>query len=727
MASHAAPPIVRLSWALLVVVTACSGGEYSVVVRFDPPSLADETRRVEVSLVRDCASQSDTGEPAVSALSTLELRRDSTRGTLAPVEPGSYGLYARAWSADCRVIAAGCDTVELEAGGSGELIVTVRPVGGPGCGTGLTCDDGSCVGPDAGRDAAVDASRDAGPACVCAACAVCRSDGTCAPDHDSCGPGTYCDPTAGCVPGTECAGDGSECPDDGDVCTTERCDTTRDPPLCVRDPTPDGSACTTAGVSGQCRLGACCGGCWNGAACEAGDAVVACGTAGGDCASCADANPCTADQCDLGGVCANRPDDAASCPGGTCRGGACCTGCWDGTSCVAGDLDSACGAGGAACAACSPMAGCPPTFCSGGACAALGAIAIGIRDNSACAIAGDGSLWCWGDNPTGGLGLGDTTRRHAPTRVGRAGWTAIDHGGEHACGIQSDGSLWCWGENNEGEVGDGTTTDRRAPVRVGMDTTWTSVDAAFDHSCAIQAPGTLWCWGQGLTGVLGDGTRGVRTSPVRVGTEGDWRSVSARTAHTCGIRAAGTLWCWGTNQDGALGIGTAGGVYDTPQRVGTDSDWARVSAAGSLEPGTVGFTCAIKTDGSLWCWGDNSNAQLGLGGPGGDRAMPVRVGTDADWALVSGGYAHACAIKMDGSLWCWGRNNSGQIAPGGGTIDRPTRIGMGSSWTIVAAGFEQTCAIATDRTTWCWGDDGEGQLGDGPGDSSGAAPVQVCL
>jgi alpha-tubulin suppressor-like RCC1 family protein len=698
----------RLAWwwsvAAGLLAVGCDVGAYTVVVRFEPPELGADVRRVEVALVAACPSGGDGAAP-VDPISTAVIRRGTTSGALPAIDPGAYGLYARGWSSECEVVAAGCVLVELDAGGEDELVVTLGPVLGPGCPAEATCRDGECEGLDAGDlDAgAVDGALpdDAAPPCTCPDCATCSADGSCVPDHDSCGASAWCDVTRGCIFGVACP-DGSGCMDDGDACTAERCDDARDPPLCVADPAPDGVACTAGDGAGACRRGACCTGCWDGSTCVAGDEAAACGVAGETCVACAS---------------------------GDCRDGACCAGCWDGVMCRAGAEDGACGAMGGACAVCDASA-CPPTFCRGAACAPRGGSIIGIRGRNTCVIAPDGSLWGWGWNPTGALGLGDTMDRDRPERVGTASWVAVDSGGEHACGIQTDGSLWCWGENDDGELGIGMATGNRpSPQRAGTDTDWAQLEAGANYVCAVKAGGTLWCWGRGRRGQLGLGLTNQRSSPTQVGTDTDWAQVSARTNHTCATKTDGSLWCWGSNNAGELGFVTSLGSASTPQRVGTDRDWAHVSAGGTL--GTLpvgfvyGFTCAIKTDGSLWCWGENAAGQLGLGGAM-DRDTPTRVGADNDWTLVHTGAFHACAVKA-GALYCWGDNTDGQLGLSGGARDVPTRVGTDMDWATVGAAYQHTCAIKTDDSIWCWGTDTDGELGDGPTTGSGATARRSCL
>ncbi len=484
---------------LLACVALSCGGGYRVVVKFSPTDLASQVRRVEVSLVTTCNTAAiRTGQP-VAAIRTIDLTPSASGTGLGAVPPGSYGLYARGFDASCGVVAVGCMPVTLAAGGSGDQVVTVIGIAGPrGCPSGLLCADGSCLSPDAG---ARDGAEEAGPVCQCAACASCDCTGACVPDSTACPAGDYCDPTAGCMAGTPCPLDGGSCPDDGNPCTSNTCDTSRTPSICAPRPVGDGSSCSSGGAAGQCRSGECCTGCWFAGACMPGNTVAVCGTGGAICNACDDGDPCTTDTCTSAKACQSVPDDTATCPGGACHAGVCCTGCWDGSTCQAGTTNAVCGTGGGDCATCGG-ADCPSSRCTGGMCIARGAKALGAGPDHFCAVATDGSLWCWGSNAAGALGDGTTTERDAPVAVSSmsgpstATWTAVAGGGSFTCGLQTGGSVWCWGDNRSGQLGNGTTAGMSPfPAEVGTADGFLSVVSSYHGSCAIAADRLLECWG----------------------------------------------------------------------------------------------------------------------------------------------------------------------------------------------------------------------------------------
>lgn len=250
---------------------------------------------------------------------------------------------------------------------------------------------------------------------------------------------------------------------------------------------------------------------------------------------------------------------------------------------------------------------------------------------------------------------------------------------------------------------------------------YADIAAGGIHTLALKSDGTLWTWGADDWGQLGDGCTYASTcynhySPGQVGTDNTWSKVSAGTVHSVAIKSDGTLWSWGDNTSGQIGTGCADTscfYYSTPTQTTTDTKWASISAGGF-------FTVAIKTDGTLWAWGDNNSAQLGDGcvprSTCADKAIPTQIGTDTNWVAVAAGSNHVLALKANGTLWAWGNNSEGQIGNGLIGVDAyntaPAQIGNDTDWKTVAAGDMHSLAIKTNGTLWSWGGDDWGQLGD---------------
>src|SRR5689334_10063223 len=248
----------------------------------------------------------------------------------------------------------------------------------------------------------------------------------------------------------------------------------------------------------------------------------------------------------------------------------------------------------------------------------------------------------------------------ASARVPR--WLQVAAGGNFTCGIREGNTLWCWGAPDFGDLGTGAVSQKLRPQQIGKPTSgWVSVTAGSDHACALRRDTTLWCWGDNGEGEAGTGSPAdTVTRPHQVTTPAadGWASAAAGTGHTCAIRGDGTLWCWGFGPDGELGTG---GTADQglPQQVTTPAadGWAGVAAG-------AGHTCAVRADATLWCWGSGFFGQLGTGGIVG-QPLPQQVTTPAadGWTSVAAGGFFTCALRTH-ALWCWGDNDDGELGIG---------------------------------------------------------------
>lgn len=338
-------------------------------------------------------------------------------------------------------------------------------------------------------------------------------------------------------------------------------------------------------------------------------------------------------------------------------------------------------------------------------------MAAGLQNT--CAATADRDLHCWGANAEGQIGDGTVTPRPAPrlvTSFGRPAVVGVGHG--HACAPIGD-RLFCWGRNDRGQIGQASTTTPRylTPVAVMGLPSGAVEDIALgvQHGCAIVAA-RLYCWGANGSGQLGLGDLMDRSTPTEVtGLSDVPAQVSAFSNHTCVRGVSGTLDCFGEGGNGQLGTG---GRADepSPRRIATDV--LAVAAGGA-------HTCAIRVDGQVTCWGSDALGQVGNGGSIGapDVLSPVGPIALASPALqIAAGSAHTCVRTASGVL-CWGDNFAGQCGRDPALTDvvfAPTAVAGLGTVDEVGLGSSHTC-VRTGATVSCFGDNASGQLGLGAG------------
>ncbi|HSM04667.1 MAG TPA: cytochrome c peroxidase [Longimicrobiales bacterium] len=292
---------------------------------------------------------------------------------------------------------------------------------------------------------------------------------------------------------------------------------------------------------------------------------------------------------------------------------------------------------------------------------------------------------------------------------------SIAAGGAHTCAVSGRGSgvpngtVYCWGANDRGQLGIGTTSEnaRVLPVRIkgpapgGLEGEEEEVPffylaAGLAYTCGRSIHQEIHCWGGGAVG-------GGNLRPTRVGDGRTWDRLDGGDDHVCAIDGAERLFCWGTNDAGQVGGGSS--VVPGPREV-PGGPWAVVSAGGT-------HTCALTRVGAVWCWGANDAGQVGTGAPSSGSAVPVAVAPERRFVDVTAGARHTCAVDADGVAWCWGSNERGQLgrsllvvaSPVPEVVEGPPAL------RAVGAGDRHTCAATRELVAWCWGDNSFGQLG----------------
>jgi len=330
-------------------------------------------------------------------------------------------------------------------------------------------------------------------------------------------------------------------------------------------------------------------------------------------------------------------------------------------------------------------------------------------------------LFTFGLNTQGQLGHNSPANSHlsSPVQIPgatawKAGWGESNHDDGYSSGaIKTDGTLWTWGKNSFGVMGVNTpssnpTAAYSSPVQVGTDTTWSQLSMSGGMALAIKTDNTLWGWGGGGSGALGQNDVVSRSSPIQIpGTT--WSYVANSGSGGLALRTDGTLWAWGYSASGRLGL-NANVDYSSPVQV-PGTNWSKIAMRAAAAFG-------LKTDGTLWAWGDNDNGGLGL-----NAAAPVKQSSPTqipgtNWALISGRHRGGIATKTDGTLWVWGYGWDGGLgvpSVGENSISSPVQV-PGTTWPTSGEGkilgeYGFSGAIKTDGTLWMWGAGQYGQTG----------------
>lgn len=427
------------------------------------------------------------------------------------------------------------------------------------------------------------------------------------------------------------------------------------------------------------------------------------------------------------------------------------------------------------------------------------------------ALKKDGTVWTWGFNESGQLGDGSVADHATPYQVqGLAGVVKISASYAHTLALTKDGKVWSWGNNYYGEIGDGSGVQKRlVPVRAANLEGIVDIEAGELYSLATKKNGSIWAWGNNMYGQLGNGTKiaqitrtlvsgipfptdtippsvpgqlkttgktsatvvlsweestdnhavkeyliykggallttlgvdgksidsstGYTVTGLTAGTQYKFTvkakdyagnisassnevtattevslpiAVSAGANHTLALKSDGSVWAWGNNGSGQLGDGYLSSLLLPKQAI-------NVTSITAVSTGNA-FSLALKSDGTVWGWGQNTIGQLGNTALNPQQTNPKKIEAFDSVIAISAGSTHALALKSDGTVWAWGSNFNGEL--GNGTTNNlyvPTKISSLTNVKAISAGMFYSLALKTDGTVWAWGGNDNGQLGDG--------------
>ena len=268
--------------------------------------------------------------------------------------------------------------------------------------------------------------------------------------------------------------------------------------------------------------------------------------------------------------------------------------------------------------------------------------------------------------------------------------------------------LYSSGKGFLGILGTDSTANSSSPVQIGSETIWDAISANYDTAMATKTNGELYYWGSGTNGRSGTGVESPDpvSSPVQIGALTNWSTMTVMPETVAAVKTDGTLWSWGGNSYGEQGRNNTTSS-SSPSAVGSLTDWSVVDSG--LDPTVL----ALKTDGTIWSWGRN---QFGSAGQNNviEYSSPVQIGSGTDWAYIGKGAYTSGAIKTDGSLWMWGYGDDGGLGLNISqsiNVSSPTQVGALTTWSKIALGRGVALAIKTDGTLWAWGRNGGGSLG----------------
>ncbi len=302
----------------------------------------------------------------------------------------------------------------------------------------------------------------------------------------------------------------------------------------------------------------------------------------------------------------------------------------------------------------------------------------------------------------------------------RASFEVLSSSNGPTCGLTYQGEALCWGPNDQGQTGVGAVSDAQAnpmPVFGGMQ--FTSISTGQGHACAVATSAAAYCWGDNFVGQLGDGTDADKPSPGPVTGGITFESVAVGPSHSCGLDRSGNGYCWGAN-NGQLGNGgTNPGVITSPTAVAGGLTFSQLAAG-------LYHTCGIATGGAAYCWGWNDQGRLGDGNPTSYELSPVAVAGGLSFSSITVGWSHSCGLTADGSAYCWGVNNDGQLGDGT-TTDRlqPTAVVSGVFFQSINAQESRTCGVTASGEAYCWGDNYDDRLGTQTGANPQTSPALV--
>jgi alpha-tubulin suppressor-like RCC1 family protein len=304
-----------------------------------------------------------------------------------------------------------------------------------------------------------------------------------------------------------------------------------------------------------------------------------------------------------------------------------------------------------------------------------------IENNNRAVIQSDGTLWVWGYGGNGGNGQNNVVDYSSPVQIPGTQWSSLSNWGTKLA-TKTDGTLWGWGANGNGRLGLNDTVKRSSPTQIPGTQWGTSIKQSSqgnDHCGNIKTDGTLWHIGDNNKGSLGQNDQVQRSSPTQIpGTQ--WNKICMGQRHSLATKTDGTLWAWGEDGNGEMGVNTRSVNRSSPVQI-PGTQWDADSIDCSLYSNS-----ALKTDGTLWVWGYNSNGQFGLNDVI-SRSSPTQL-PGTQWTTVGGSLYYRALLKSDGTVWATGWNTNGGLGQND-TVKRSSPVQIpGTQWKFISKAYQ---------------------------------------
>lgn len=372
-----------------------------------------------------------------------------------------------------------------------------------------------------------------------------------------------------------------------------------------------------------------------------------------------------------------------------------------------------------------------------------------------CALDVQNQIWCWGRGHEGQLGFENPNRVFVPTKINHdpentgqnLSFIDLEVRDETGCAIDHNHQLWCWGNSEFDQLGINRRPFSRLAVKIDHrpfnnndPLLFKKVSPSTEHICGLSLNNKIWCWGNNVVGNLGNNSKVSSPVPQTIHSRNNLRftHLSSGRYNNCALSFEGELWCWGPDYGGKLGNKDKGASI-IPERIpivinppeeesltcnlndgNCSSNYTKLTATG-------GSICGLTQENQLWCWGSNSENQLGIASIN-YSILPRHLNSISeleptpDFIDVSMGNLHTCAISDDNKGWCWGKGEYGQLANGESgdagiqseypsQISAPANLGRDLSLTQISSGVFHSCGLDDENKIWCWGDNEYGQLG----------------